>query len=285
MADRALDATWRQADVAQLVAQHLKRVFFTFRADFAWSEGPTYLADDEDSEIGVGPRRNRGKRGVRVGRWVVAAEGNGERSCPDCGETSSSQHSWHVRRLQDLPIQGVRTLVELRSGRWKCRNELCSRKTFPEAVAIAAPFARKTRWVDEIVRLFGHAAGGLVSERLLTKLGVQASDTTIPRRLKSPARRHRESEALRVIAIDDWSWRRGSAYGTIIVDLERRKVVDGALLRRRRTGSSNGLRLSSSAAIGAASTRKASDAAHPTRSRSLIVSICCRIFARTSNGK
>jgi transposase len=26
--------------------------------------------------------------------------------------------------------------------------------------------------------------------------------------------------------IDDWSWRKGSAYGTIIVDLERRKVVD-----------------------------------------------------------
>ena len=85
--------------------------------------------------------------------------------------------------------------------------------------------------MDEIVRLFGHTAGGLVSERLLTKLGVQASETTILRRLKSPARRRRESEALRVIAIDDWSWRRGSAYGTIIVDLERRKVVDGLKAR------------------------------------------------------
>ena len=96
-------------------------------------------------------------------------------------------------------------MVELRSGRWKCRNELCSRKTFPEAVAIAAPFARKTRRVDDIIRLFGHTAGGSVSERLLTKLGVLASDTTILRRLKSHVRRRRESKALRVIAIDDWS--------------------------------------------------------------------------------
>ena len=116
-------------------------------------------------------------------------------------------------------------MVALRSDRWKCHDRLCSRKTFPEAVAIAAPFARKTRRVDAIVRLFGHAAGGLVSERLLTKLGVQASDTTILRCVKSHARRRRESEALRVIAIDDWSWRKGSAYGTIM-DLERRKVVD-----------------------------------------------------------
>ena len=85
--------------------------------------------------------------------------------------------------------------------------------------------------MDEIVRLFGDTAGGLVSEQLLTKLGVQASDTTILRRLKSHARRRRDSEALRVIAIDDWSWRKGSAYGTIIVDLERRKVVE--LLKAR----------------------------------------------------
>jgi transposase len=29
-----------------------------------------------------------------------------------------------------------------------------------------------------------------------------------------------------VVGIDDWSWQRGSSYGTIIVDLERREVVD-----------------------------------------------------------
>jgi len=29
-----------------------------------------------------------------------------------------------------------------------------------------------------------------------------------------------------VIAIDDWSWRKGFAYGTIVVDLEHRTVAD-----------------------------------------------------------
>jgi transposase len=32
--------------------------------------------------------------------------------------------------------------------------------------------------------------------------------------------------ALRVVGIDDWSWRKGSTYGTLIMDLERRQVVD-----------------------------------------------------------
>jgi hypothetical protein len=107
----------------------------------------------------------------REGRWVVAAEGQGARSCPGCGETSTSRHSSHVRRLQDLPIQGVPATLELRSGRWKCRNEQCARKTFAEKLAIALPFARKTRRVGELVRLFGHAAGGRVSERSLAGVG------------------------------------------------------------------------------------------------------------------
>jgi transposase len=37
---------------------------------------------------------------------------------------------------------------------------------------------------------------------------------------------HARQGPVRVAGIDDWSWRKGSTYGTIIVDLERREVVD-----------------------------------------------------------
>jgi transposase len=30
----------------------------------------------------------------------------------------------------------------------------------------------------------------------------------------------------RVIGIDDWAWRRGQRYGTLIVDLERNRPID-----------------------------------------------------------
>ena len=29
-----------------------------------------------------------------------------------------------------------------------------------------------------------------------------------------------------MVGVDDWAWRKGSTYGTIIVDLERREVID-----------------------------------------------------------
>ena len=30
----------------------------------------------------------------------------------------------------------------------------------------------------------------------------------------------------RVVGIDDWAWRRGQRYGTIVCDLERERVID-----------------------------------------------------------
>jgi transposase len=92
-----------------------------------------------------------------------------------------------MRRLQELPIQGVPATLEIRSGRWRCRNEQCARKTFAEALTIALPSARKTQRVGELVRLFAHAAGGRVSERLLTRLGMPVSDNAILRQSRPTA--------------------------------------------------------------------------------------------------
>jgi transposase len=52
------------------------------------------------------------------------------------------------------------------------------------------------------------------------------SDDTILRSLKRHARAHDGAATLRVVGIDDWAWQKGCRYGTIMVDLERREVVD-----------------------------------------------------------
>jgi transposase len=55
----------------------------------------------------------------------------------------------------------------------------------------------------------------------MQRLGMPVSDDTILRQLKRDA-----ACPIRVVGIDDWSWRRSWRYGTIFVDLERRSVVD-----------------------------------------------------------
>ena len=60
----------------------------------------------------------------------------------------------------------------------------------------------------------------------MTRLGLPQSDDTILRNLKRHAADRREGATVRVVGIDDWSWRKGCSYGTIMIDLERREVID-----------------------------------------------------------
>ena len=70
----------------------------------------------------------------------------------------------------------------------------------------------------------GFATCGKGGERLASKLGMRISDTTLLWSLHLvpiPA-----VGKVRVVGIDDWSWRRGQRYGSIIVNLETHKIID-----------------------------------------------------------
>ncbi len=156
------------------------------------------------------------------GWWVISASGLETTRCPDFDLPSACRHGWYVRHLPDLPVQGTAMTLQVRLARWQCRNRRCQRPTFADRLPeIALSFARRTCWAAELGRLVGHAAGGRPADRLMTRLGLPQSDET-----KRHAADRREGATVWVVGIDDWSWRKGSSYGTIIVDLERREVVD-----------------------------------------------------------
>ena len=74
----------------------------------------------------------------------------------------------------------------------------------------------------------------------MNRLGMPVSDDTVLRLLKLRASARDSVPTLRVAGIDDWSWRKGCTYGTIVVDLERREVVD-VLLDRSTAGTAEWL--------------------------------------------
>ena len=124
-------------------------------------------------------------------------------------------------------MQGTIVTVKLRVSRWRCLNGSCERRTFADRLpGIVPPHARRTRRTAELVRIFGHVAGGRPRERLMKRLGIDVSDDTILRQLKGHVATCGTIATVRVAGIDDWSWRKGCTYGTIVVDLERREVVD-----------------------------------------------------------
>jgi transposase len=145
--------------------------------------------------------------------------------CPDCGRASRAVHSRYRRRPADLPSLGRRVRVTLRVRRFYCRNARCARRTFAERLPeLVAPRARRTRRLGEAQGRAGVALGGEAAARLLRHLAMPASADTVlrlVRHLPLP-----EPEAPRVVAVDDWAVRKGRSYGTVVVDLERRRVVD-----------------------------------------------------------
>jgi transposase len=63
-------------------------------------------------------------------------------------------------------------------------------------------------------------------ERLLERLGLTTSDDSIIRALKRGDQGQAPEYPVRVVGIDDWSQLKGTSYGTILIDLERRRVID-----------------------------------------------------------
>jgi transposase len=159
-------------------------------------------------------------------RFLLRVHVEQEPSCPVCGEVSRSRHSAYSRRLQDFPWQGVAVELWATVSRFRCRNSSCPRKIFCERLPrIARVYGRQTERAAEIVRLIGYVAGGLPGQRLLTRLSIRTSDDTVLRRVREqPA----EIAAIPIhnLGVDDWAWRKGQDYGTILVNLDLHRVVD-----------------------------------------------------------
>lgn len=150
-----------------------------------------------------------------------------EPSCPHCGEVSRSRHSSYSRRLQDLPWQGVAVELWTIVSRFRCRNSSCPRKIFCERLPeIARAYGRQAERVAEIVRLIGYVVGGLPGQRLLARLAIAVSDDTVVRRVREQPPEEAPVTPIRHLGVDDWAWRKGQVYGTILVDLDLHRVID-----------------------------------------------------------
>ena len=146
--------------------------------------------------------------------------------CPLCGTASRRVHSRYRRKLQDLPWEGMPVVVLLQTRRFFCVESSCPRKIFTEPLpGTVARYARRSCRSSEALNWLTLALGGRAGARLARRLGLLASRSTLLRELH-----HRAAAAPvtapRVLGIDDWAWKKGHRYGTILCDLEKRKVVD-----------------------------------------------------------
>ncbi len=145
--------------------------------------------------------------------------------CPLCFEPSSSIHCHYRRTLRDVPCAGRRVQLILTVRKFSCRNPYCERKVFAERLpGLVDPWARATIRFCEQITSIGLATCGKGGARLAARLGIQTTRQTILRRIMDLP--DVVAGSIVYLGIDDFSFRRGCRFGTILVNLESRRVVD-----------------------------------------------------------
>jgi transposase len=115
--------------------------------------------------------------------------------------------------------------LRLEVRRFLCLQPTCPRSTFAERLPqIVQPSARRSQRLAEIQHHLGLALGGEAGARLAGRLALPTSADTLLRLVGKASAQ--PTATPRVLGVDEWAWRRGRRYGTILVDLERNRVVD-----------------------------------------------------------
>jgi transposase len=155
---------------------------------------------------------------------ICVSSGTRRSVCPLCGRGSSRVHSHYLRTVSDLPWHGISVELEVRARRFFCEEPSCERKIFCERLEEVAARARKTVRLEEALLAIALELGGRAGARLALELGILAARDALLRRIKATPLP--EVGKVRVLGVDDFAFKKGSTYGTILVNLEDHKVVD-----------------------------------------------------------
>lgn len=154
----------------------------------------------------------------------------GEVGCPCCGVLTKRVHSYHVRTVADVPVDGREVVLKVRVRRLRCVEAACAQGSFREQVPdLLERHQRRTSRLNAQIAATVRELAGRASARLLPLLGIDLSRWSALRalmRIPLP-----DMTVPRVLGIDDFALRRSHEYATILIDAETGRRVD--VLRTR----------------------------------------------------
>lgn len=150
--------------------------------------------------------------------------------CICCGKRSKSVHSSYMRKLTDLAVVGRAVKIILKVRKFRCRYSNCTQTVFSEQhLPLTRKHSRLTDRTSHFLQKLLIEVSSRKGEYISELLSIKQSSSTCLRIVKSIEMPH--FQELTTIGIDDWAYRKGKSYGTIIVNAINHRPVE--LLKSR----------------------------------------------------
>ena len=147
--------------------------------------------------------------------------------CPKCAKKSYSVHSRYTRVLLDRPICGKKLSIKLTTRKFRCTNSKCSQSIFSEQLyGVTRRYGRKTlpalySLQNMLIEMSSNKAALITS-----LLGIPQSSSTCLRIVKGITEKPIKKADIKHICVDDFAYKKGISYGTVVVDADTHQVLD-----------------------------------------------------------